>query len=218
MQLKYCVSFMKSRKLSRSPARRPRSRSMALGGLDTLTKSMASPPTVDRALRIARRDREALRRLLHLLHDEGAVHAHALRIHVDVAAGILQDLQRLLVEEEDADLLQDAHRAVVDALDPFLVERLDRPVAVLRDRPGHLVDGGGAGALTIAGAPAGAAPAPLLWLRQQLARSLTRVPCTPAHVERGASLTARRSTCSEPRARDTKSEFAARKRSDRDIG
>ena len=55
--------------------------------------------------------------LLHLLHDEGAVHAHALRIHVDVAAGILQDLQRLLVQEEDADLLEDAHGAVVDALD-----------------------------------------------------------------------------------------------------
>ena len=119
---------------------------MAFGGLDTLTKSIASPPTVTLRSGLRGVIVEALRRLLHLLHHEGAIHAHALRVHVDVAAGVLQDLQRFLVQEEDADLLEDAHRAVVDALDALLVERLDRPVAVLRDRPRHLMDGGGAGA------------------------------------------------------------------------
>ena len=124
--------------------------------------------------------------LLDLLHDEGAVHANALRIHVDVAAGILQDLQRLLVQEEDADLFEDAHRAVVDALDPFLVERLDRPVAVFRDRPGDLMDGRRAGALTIAGAPARAAPAPLLelvssWLAHRPRSLHPLMPITGAH-------------------------------------
>ena len=43
------------------------------------------------ALGVARRDVELPRRLLDLLHHKGAIHAHALRIHVDVAAGVLQD-------------------------------------------------------------------------------------------------------------------------------
>ena len=44
------------------------------------------------------------------------------------------------------------------------VERLDRPVAVLRDRPRHLVDGAAAGAAQISGAAAGAPRAALLRL------------------------------------------------------
>ena len=78
------------------------------------------------------------------------------------------------------------------------------------------MDGGGAGALAIAGAPAGATPAPLLCVFGRLghcrsflaARLLSRA---------GVDFVARRRL--EGRAgRDTKSEFRWRKRSDRDIG
>ena len=44
---------------------------------------------------------------------------------------------------------------------PSCVERLDRPVAVFRNSPGRLMDGGSAGALAIPRPPAGATPAPL---------------------------------------------------------
>ena len=44
MQLKYCVIFMKSRKLSIEPTRRPRSMSMQFGGDETLTKAMCRSP------------------------------------------------------------------------------------------------------------------------------------------------------------------------------
>ena len=157
-----------------------------MGGLDTLTKSIASPPTVTRRSALRGVIVKLLRRLADLLHDEAAVHANALRIHVDVAAGILENLQRLPVQEQDADLFEDAHRAVVDALDPLLIKRFDRPVAVFRNRPGDLVDGRRAGALTIAGAPPRAAPAPLLelvssWLAHRPRSLHPLMPITGAH-------------------------------------
>ncbi len=46
MQLKYCVSFMNSRKVSKSPDRLPRSMSQAFGGLLTLTNNMCLPPMI----------------------------------------------------------------------------------------------------------------------------------------------------------------------------
>ena len=44
MQLKYCVSFMNSLNVSKSPDRFPRSRSQAFGGDETLTNTMCLPP------------------------------------------------------------------------------------------------------------------------------------------------------------------------------
>ena len=46
MQLKYCVSFMNSRNVSKSPDRLPRSISQAFGGEDTFTNSMCLPPMI----------------------------------------------------------------------------------------------------------------------------------------------------------------------------
>jgi hypothetical protein len=61
----------------------------------------------------------------------------------------------------DADLFEDTHRTIVNARDCFVVERFDRRIAVARQRPRNLLDGGGTGAAQIAGATAGAPPARL---------------------------------------------------------
>ena len=133
----------------------------------TLTKIMASPPTVTLRSGLRGVMVEARRRLLHLLHDEGAVHAHALRVHVDVAAGVLQDAAAPRCSGRGCRSPRGCASRRCGCARPLLVERLDRPVAVLRDRPWHLMDGGGAGAAAIAGAPAGTAPAPLLWFSER---------------------------------------------------
>ena len=85
------------------------------------------------------------------LHDEILVHEHGLA--VDLAPGLLEDRQRLVVQEPDADIAQDAHRALVDRLYALGSDRFGRAVMVLRNAPGHLVNRMGSRARLVARAP-----------------------------------------------------------------
>ena len=164
--------------------------------------------------RVARRDGEGGGGFRDLLHHERAIHAHALFGHFDVAAGLLEDVERLLVQEEDADLLQDAHGAVMDARDALFVERLDRPVAIVRDRPRHLMDSAAARTAQISGAPAGAPRAPL---RRLFARIEHSTPSMPDAADAGPPESVlRQCRCAQPLVR-YQSGIDPRKRSERDI-
>ena len=149
MQLKYCVSFSRSRNDFARARPAAAVEVHRVGRARHVDEQHRVAADRDLALGIARRDVEAGRGELHLFHHKCAIHADPLLAHIHVAAGFLQDTQRLFVQEEDPDFLQDAHRPVMDALDRFLLERLHRAIPVLRNRPRRLMDRGGARALQI---------------------------------------------------------------------
>ena len=107
------------------------------------------------AVGIARGQRERGRRLAHHLHHEIPVHAH--QFALDPAAGRAEDLQRLGVQEGNADLFQDAHGAVMQRGDARFVQRFSGPVQVDRQPPGHLFNHRMAAPCRVSG-PAAAAP------------------------------------------------------------
>ena len=82
------------------------------------------------SLGVARGDGEGGRCLGHGIHHECPVHAHAFGLALDIAPCPLQYVERVVVEEQYADLLEYAHTRIVDGLDALLVHRLGRRVDV----------------------------------------------------------------------------------------
>ncbi len=144
---------MNSWKVAKSPERLPRSRSQALGGEETLTKTICLPPTMISRSGLRGVMVKLRRRLGQHLHHEVLVHADVGAVRpcsrpacrISTASGLRNSMPISL---------QDAHRAAVDRHHPIGIERFGRTVGVDRDAPGHLVDDGGAGAGLVARAPA----------------------------------------------------------------
>ena len=87
---------------------------------------------------VARGDGELGRRLGSRLGHETAIHADALGLAIDIASGGLKDIERLVIQEQDADLLENPHACLVDGLHPFGVDRLCRIVEIGCRAPGKL--------------------------------------------------------------------------------
>ena len=199
---------MRSRKLSRSPARRPRSRSMAFGGLDTLTKSIVSPPTVHLALRIARRDVEASR----------APSSPAPSRRRDPCARAACPCRRRSRRPSGCCSASSFRKRMPISSRMRMAPLWMRSTASAssgstgRSRfcgivQGDLVDGGGAGALAVAGAPAGAAAAPLAWFGSGCRALQAILPDPPVDVAGGRMAVTRPSHAERsPHAHDSKSE------------
>lgn len=138
MQLKYCVSFMNSRKVSKSPDRLPRSMSQAFGGEETFTNSMCLPPMIS--------SRSGLRGVIVKVSGARATisitKSSSIRTLVPFTMhpAFFRCSTALGVQEFDPDVAQDAHRSLVDTLHAIRIQRLGRSIRVHRDPPWHLVD------------------------------------------------------------------------------
>src|SRR5271163_3522008 len=86
------------------------------------------------SLRVARVQREALRRETDLRFDERGIEAHAVRPGIDVRAGLAEDRPGLVVEDIDADFLQYRERGSMNGFELVSRDELDgrKPRARLR--------------------------------------------------------------------------------------
>ena len=77
------------------------------------------------SLRVARVQREALRRETDLRFDERGIEAHAVRPGIDVRAGLAEDRLGLVVEDIDADFLQYRERGSMNGFELVSRDELD---------------------------------------------------------------------------------------------
>src|SRR5271169_3394451 len=141
------------------------------------------------SLRVARVQREALRRETDLRFDERGIEAHAVRAGIDVRAALAEDCLGLVVEDIDADFLQHRERGSMNGFELVSRDELDRrkPRAGLgrgRNRRGHTL------------APASAAT------RRVLARAFIRHSAVPAvHARRLVHSSGARTVVADARGR-----------------
>ena len=89
----------------------------------------------DLPVRVARCDGECGGRLRRHLVDEIAVHPDPLCLAIDRASGCLEDIKRIIIQKEDADILEDPHAGLMDGFHTLFIDRLRRIVEVTRRAP-----------------------------------------------------------------------------------
>ncbi len=94
----------------------------------------------DLARRVARSQRHLGRGLGDQLRNQAAVEAHLAAGPLDLGARALQQVERGLAHELDAELLEDLERGEMDRLELILAQDLNGPVGVDERAPGQLLD------------------------------------------------------------------------------
>lgn len=72
-------------------------------------------------------------------HDKAAVHAHPPGLVIRITTGRLQQIQRIVIQEQNANLFQDAHAGIVNRLHAFGIDRLGRVIKIGGGSLGKLV-------------------------------------------------------------------------------
>ena len=115
--LKNCVSFRSSPRSASVPVRRPRMRSVQLGGPRTAAVVKIIAAQVHGMGGVARRERQFGGHGLERGFDDVAAKPHAAIALVDAGAGLREDIARLLHLAADADAFEDVEGGLMDGFD-----------------------------------------------------------------------------------------------------